>query len=119
MRKILIALILTIVGFTVVANGFSYQRSREGSTLEEEVGDSLVYRIKNMKIQAQFNENGTISYFVNGVYIVEGYDYKIDGYLFYTRNGNFYLGKDGNTLGDNFYIEPIFDAVTPDVNPFD
>lgn len=123
MRKILVALILTVVGFTVVANGFRYQRGYEDTVTEKEVEDLLVYRIGNMKIQAQFNPfEGTISYFVNDVYIVEGYDYKVDGYVFYTRNGNFYLGKGGNALGDNFYIEPVFDDVNPfeeDVNPFE
>ena len=122
MRKILIALILTVVGFTAVANGFRFQRGYEDTVTEKEVGELIAYQIGNIKINGQFENNGTISYFVNDVYIVEGYDYKIDGYLFYTRNGNFYLGKDGDSLGDNFYIEPVFNDVNPfeaDVNPFD
>lgn len=122
MRKVLIALILTIVGFTAIANGFKYQDNYSGKITEGQVEELIAYQIEDIKIQGQFNDDGSISYYVNSVYVVEGYNYKISGYFFYTSNHCFYFGKYGNTLGDSFYIEPVFNDVNPfeeDVNPFD
>lgn len=121
MKKLTLMLILVVVGLTAMARGFKYERRYNDTIVEKEVKELFVYNIGNISIQGQFNDDGTISYFVNGVYVVEGYDYKLDGHLFYTHDDKFFFGKYGNTLGDNFYAEPIFDDVNPfdDVSPFE
>lgn len=115
MRKFVLILLLAIVGFAAFAKGFKCQDNYNNTIKEKEFDETFKYNIGNITIQGQFNDDGTISYFVNDVYIVEGYNYRISGYILYTRNNCFYFGKEGNTIGDSFYVEPIFD----DVNPFE
>lgn len=121
-RKIVLILILAIVGFTAFAKGFKCQDNYNNTIKEKEFGEIFKYRIGTITIQGQFNDDGTISYFVNDVYIVEDYNYRISGYSFYTSRDCFYFCKYGNTIGDSFYVEPIFDEEVGnpfDVNPFE